>query len=75
MQIVESCMDWLHVHANLGYVNRLHKIYHVENMLVNLFARTGRQVAVSSAIDTITTTRFDHTQGSWLVQEVTTATD
>jgi hypothetical protein len=38
----------------------------LENMMVQLYARIGMKITESSIVQVITTTRFDHTPGSWL---------
>ncbi|KAI0213529.1 maelstrom-like protein [Lamellibrachia satsuma] len=62
---VEYCMDWLHAHACLGIPNRLHRLFILENMIVELYAHklTGETTPPptrSAVVEMLTTSVFDY---------------
>ena len=56
----EYCMQWLHAQSCVGHTNRLHKIFELENMVIDLFGRVEEHLELSSAIEVLTGSAFDY---------------
>ena len=74
---VEYCIDWLHAHACLNIPNRLHRLFFLETMIVELYkhklAGTTTPSSTSSAVvEMLTTSAFDYevqTRCQWHEEE------
>ncbi|XP_013395238.1 protein maelstrom homolog [Lingula anatina] len=57
---VNSCLEWLHAHACLGYANRLRKVYELDGLVQDLYAHSSASTAIGECTDLITTSAYDY---------------